>query len=233
LWIEDLISEDPTVISEAKMAVRKIGTNSIPYLLDILSYKESLLHRHAGDFLKNVPFTSSFLARGYMRSGQAALALNELGPEAKSCSSELTNLFYNGHSEMAGIALAGIGHNEVHFLLMAITNRSDDIRSAAIGGVPELLKILEVDADSSMRSGAAYSLGLLHQKGDLVIPKLIESLASVDDEVRLAAIIALGQYRAEAEPAISALNAITLNHKDADIRDLAKKTIEMIKGNRK
>lgn len=241
-WLEDFSGEGPNTNSPAGIAVRSMGTNAIPFLLDILSYEESPTRKSFRKLAEKSPIPLTFLGKNYMREVEAGYAMNVLGNQTESAFPELTNLFFKGrHSTVAAISLAGMGQKGVHFLLGAITNQNLDVMRfhyAAVNGlglshsdakiiVPALIQILNTNDNSLMRYAAALSLGMLHAKPELSIPALIKSFDDPDQMHRFSVVFALGEFGSEAKPAIPLLLQARKDT-DADVRDFAGKILQKI-----
>lgn len=237
-WLEEFRIYGPETNSPPAVAINQMGTNTIPYLLDILSYQESSLKKKIRKTTENHIGRVSFLQMNYMRFIEASYALNALGTNGQPAFDTLTNLFFTPrHSVCAAIALAGIGSNGVQILLDAVTNQNLAIRHSAVGGlgharsnieivVPELIRVL-TNQESLMRSQAATALGSLHSQPELSVPALAERLGDSDSLVRGGAIIALLQFGPQAKAAIPRLKD-AFNDPDATNADLAKQAVDEI-----
>jgi HEAT repeat protein len=73
------------------------------------------------------------------------------------------------------------------------------------------------DENSYVRSFSAWSLGLLGEKGELVIPALMKVLNDTNDQVRGCASLALGAFKEQAKPAIQTL-LTTIHDPSPDVR---------------
>ncbi len=240
-WLDDFQFYGPDTNSPPALAINQMGTNTIPYLLDILSYQESPLRKNIRRTTEKYIGRVLFLEMNSMRIVEAAYAINVLGTNAQPAFAALTNLFFvPRHSVCAAIALAGIGSNGVQVLLGAVTNQNLSIlsiRHSAVGGlgharnnietvVPVLIGIL-TNQESLMRSEAAMSLGLLHSQPELAVPALIERINDSDSSVRGGAIIALKEFGHHAKAAIPRLKE-AFNDSDALNVELAKQAVDEI-----
>ena len=237
-WLEDF-SSSTNLIPRAEVAVRSMGTNSVPFLLDILSYKESPARKKVREITEKLPDWLHFFERSSRPGLEAAHAINALGSQAESAFPTLTNLFYNGKPTSAGIALAGIGQKGVLFLVNALTNQNVSARfhntsALALGSarsdydivVPALIQVLQT-ASSSARSMAAMSLGTLHRKPEIAVPALIESLNDPNDTLRAYAIFALGEFGPHAVASVPMLLQAT-NDKGSTVRMRSREALQKI-----
>ena len=237
-WLEEFQMYGPEPNSPPAHAINQMGTNTIPCLLNILSYQESPLRKNIRRTTEKYIGRVSFLEMNSMRIVEAAYAINVLGTNAQPAFAALTNLFFvPKHSVCAAIALAGMGSNGVQVLLGAITNQNFSIRHSAVGGlgharsnietvVPELIKVL-TNQESLMRGQATTALGLLQSQPELAVPALIERISDSDSQVRGGAIIALGEFGHRAKDAIPRLKE-AFNDSDAVNADLAKQVVDEI-----
>ena len=238
-WLDDFSYDDTNLTSQAEIAVRRMGTNAIPFLLDILTYQESPGRKKLRQITEKLPMWLHFFARNSMQGVQAGKAMNALGPLAAPVFPVLTNLFYNGKTVTAGIALAGIGQNGVLFLVNALTNQDLNARfygtsALALGNarsdfdivIPVLVQAL-LSTNSSARSMAAMSLGSLRQMPEITVPALMENFDDPNGTLRAYVIISLGQFGTDAKRAVPLLLEARKDP-DEDIRELAEQALQKI-----
>jgi hypothetical protein len=224
------ISISPDV-DESQVAIRKIGTNALPYLLKWLPYQETAAHkkwvstvyflarRHADSNLVGWLNTS----RRDLRSIYAATAFRALGSEAAPAIPALTemvtttNYAANATSIRAIYALASIGDPAVPALVDCLSKPTPTflcrIRIVELLGyepfqgehpserVPALLKCLQ-DEDDRVILAAASSLGKLACEPDTVVPALQATIENRDTYAHSAAIGALGRFGPSARSAL-------------------------------
>ncbi|HXT41830.1 MAG TPA: HEAT repeat domain-containing protein [Candidatus Angelobacter sp.] len=220
-WMEDFDGDQETE-DRAMVAVKAIGTNAVPFLLDVIRAKEPVwepklvwlewklmgLSGHREPWPGNTPT--------FKHQMRAIMAFQALGSSAEVAIPELTVLLQAedtaGH---AALALASIGSNAVPSLATALTNSNAKIRAftaIALGGVssesttivPLLIHSLKDDS-YSVRGMAARSLGELRQFPELVVPALLEALQETNIFVRSSSAWALGRLGAPAKAAVPAL----------------------------
>jgi HEAT repeat protein len=182
---------------EIDAAVRKVGTNAIPYLLPMLRAKDHPALLKWWAFANRHPALARFVekhpsldyTRAETRHLRAVRAFEALGDDAKDAVPELIEMYREGIAEPTPFgpssALSAIG-------------------PAAESAVPVLLKNL-ASGDSGMREGAAGTLGGIHSRAELVVPALQKALNDAASAVGFAAAKSLGLYGERARPAVPAL----------------------------
>ena len=207
---------------EAAAAIRAIGTNALPFLLeDIHSHPsekarwirfnrklDSLTRKHFGWSFSMGDITSEDRVRW-----GAAQGLSVLGPLAKPAMPELTRLLFTNyfHSSMkeAAYALAGVGPDALEVLTNAIhTNEWSGMcaiwaldQHPAVGTnvIPFLISATRSSSEGTA-CGAIEVLGLFHVDAEHVMPALSNALASPDAAVRDDAARALAQFGVQRTP---------------------------------
>jgi hypothetical protein len=221
---------------EAAEAVRAIGTNALPLLM------EDIHARPSGNSLRFKLRTGldQVLKRGsrpwwFLRDligeetqedrvrWRAAQGLAALGPMASPAVPELKRLLFTNywHSSIkeAAYALATIGSEGIAILTNAVQPQEEWSGMCAIwalGQHPEagtnVIPFL-IGATSSTSEGTACGaiqvLGLFHTDAEHVIPALTNALGSANPSVRRDAARALGQFRSPAASAAPLLRVLT------------------------
>ena len=230
-WLSDLSNDrdrDQNKQNLALEAVRKIGTNGLPMLLQKLQFKA------AGDLRATLASRS-----------QARMAFEALGPQAKPAVPQLIALlkdevFVSGADTalVAAAALKAIGADSIPALKSAMASRlpADRYGAALALGffnsnprdvVPLLITALK-DSDRRVRARAATSLGEIPGEENLVIPALTAALSDSAAPVRLEAVGALRQSGTAAKSAIPALVTLTVKDPDDTIRFNAGQTLPVV-----
>jgi HEAT repeat protein len=202
-WLEDLDTRNPKETTEsAKNALRQMGTNVVPPLLDILN-AEAYYSKRQGSGVAVQPQQSQ---------ERVISAFQALGPLAIPA---LTNFLAGESAPAAAHALSQIIPEGLPFLVQALTNSDSALRQKIALGVesvgtngrplvPVLIMNL-TNADYLVRAHAARALGKIALEPGLAVPVLIERLQDTNAEVRLMTAQALGEYGPQAESAILAL----------------------------
>jgi HEAT repeats len=207
---------------EAADAIREIGTNALPFLLeDIHSHPSEqalrfkllrLLHMDGFGigFGRKTYFASDVTSEDRIR-WRAAQGLSALGPLAKPAIPELTRLLFTNyfHSSIkeSAYALAGIGADGIAVLTNSLGREEWSGMCAiwALGQHPtvgtNVIPFL-INATTSSSEGTACGaiqvLGLFHTDGARVIPALKNALTNSRPDVRRDATNALAKFGPEA-----------------------------------
>lgn len=231
----------PEVKEEAAKAIRHIGTNAIPYLLEWMKYEQPFWITHLIAFkdkhLANVKMPAwvneeIMLQRitAQNRPNSALAALQVLGPEAKAAIPKVARLINDPREKIHRRALSCLtvlGPEGYQPLLAAMTNRNPDVRyyaavyASRIGtnarpAVPLLIQWLK-EPDYKINICALWSLANLKLDSPLVVPSLVRSLDHTNVRVQLEAVNALEEYGTNALAAVPALLSL-LNHPNGDFR---------------
>jgi hypothetical protein len=193
-WLVQLEDSDSHVERvEAALAVRHIGTNGIPTLLQMLREEES-------------PFTTKFLAwrRGWYNPfvlhlfggpadifKRAEAGFDELGPSAACAVPELSRMLDEDPS------LDGTSY---------VPSILGNIGPGAKAAVPSLLRAV-VRTNTFGHYYEFKALGQIHADPDAVVPVLMGVISNAPKD-RIDAVAALGQFRGDAKPAVPALVAL-------------------------
>jgi hypothetical protein len=219
-------------------AVRHIGTNALPMLLEMIRSKDSKWESIVIEVNRRQSLVHLPLELGLARRMRAASAFHALGAEARPAVPALVEvLFNNPDNTEASLALVAIGPEAIPPLMQALTNGDPKIRTVAVitlggmsfdadGVVPVLIKSLK-DEDRSVRFSAALSLGEFPQKSAAIVPALTASLEDKDAKVRTSAIYALSCFGREAQMASSAIQK-ALNDPNNSVRRAAAKALKKI-----
>jgi HEAT repeat protein len=159
---------DPRMRARAEKAIRKIGTNAIPWLLVELSAKEPT----RGDELPTNFYSGKTIGRRWL----ATTAFEVLGLSARDATPTLVPLLDDKQtSYTAATALGGIGVESIPVLTKALTNTR-----------------------ACTRESAARVLGMFGPKAQSAVPALARCTKDEDESVRGFAAFALKQVDPEA-----------------------------------
>ena len=224
-WVADL---HPSVgearQQEAELALRAIGTNAVPYLLELLQHREPRLLRELREFSQR---TKSFLrmrvdyelpwVAAVERDLQLSAAFAALGPSARQALPALTNLLLRPETTfVSASALARIGPDAFGPLTGALESPHAEVRAAAAGAlgslpgdlaaiIPPLQKALG-DSDKFVRINAVIALGQVAEtEPELVLDDLIRGLRDSSPSVKIFAADFLARLGRAARPAIPEL----------------------------
>jgi hypothetical protein len=229
---------------KAAEAIRKMGTNAVPYLLQTLTNRDSdlklkVLAMLAKQHLIKIPTPeTNRLHRA------AALAFDALGPAAKGAVPDLVKILKQPPSgkiddscKVATIALAGIAP-EGHDALVELVNSNGWSGTCAIWGLashhvrvpPKVIESLMRNLTNNLGGDgaiSAWALGELQQDPEHVIPALTRAFNSKDFGTRWGAAKGLELWGTNAASAIPVLSA-GLHDPDSTVRDYAKNALKKI-----
>jgi HEAT repeats len=170
---------------EAVVAVQKIGTNAIPFLLRLLQARDSKFKSLFGAL--DIPGIR--LTRAMDLNYRGLLGFQALGPQAAGAVPELIGQLHKGLNE-----------GQVYDLEYALGY----IGPAAKAAVP-LLAQNAVSTNGTVRGGAIVALGTIHADPEVAVPVLTEELRDTNWPSTLNAAYALGRFGSDAKPAVPTL----------------------------
>jgi len=234
-WVGLLPADaSPNGKSEAEGAVRHIGTNALPFLLDCIQVEPSRLRikfeAPVNKFLKTVNPAWKLSQKKYLRANNAMRALQVLGPEAKSVISELSRLLNDTNAPLtmgrAARALPHLGKDALPVMIVALRSQHQVVRRLAASNlewlgtnarpaVPELIGFLN-GPDEYIAYGASYALAGCGVEPKLVLPALTNCLHDTRLSIRDMAVLALGYLSLRKAPAAVPMLLECLN--DHDVR---------------
>jgi HEAT repeat protein len=231
---------DTAATQEATEAVRQIGTNALPCLLQWIQYEIPPWKKCANRLVSKLPLSliHIFRDRSLIRAEAAKQGFIILGAEASPAIPELTKMVNNPKlnwtwsGERAIAALAAIGKEGLPSLVSALANPqapnrylvADHIRNMDQSGidvssaVPVLLQCLK-DGDESVTREAGFVLNDLAAHPWIAVA-LTNNIQNPSATVRLAAVEFLGGIGEQGSFAVPAL-VTALNDSRFDIRSAA------------
>ncbi len=215
--------------SEAVSAIRAIGTNALPFLVEWIRYEPSVLRQKAEPHVRSLPswllhppLIWRLLYRDAYRAHGAKDAFIALGPAAAPAVPQLHAIFLaTTNSSVRGnvvFSLLGMGPEATP----ALTNIAATTDYGA-------LIVLQVDRRYSANveaftpilinylRGTNFNMALIGLAGlarfqpdpEHSVPALIAALERPEEQIRVTACMALANYGAEARAALPALNRLT------------------------
>ncbi len=220
---------------EAAKAIRAIGTNALPLLMEDVHARpaEDSFHFRLQNSFGLLPRKSQawWIWRDMIGEvteedrvrWRAAQGLAALGPLASPAVPELKRLLFTNywHSSIkeAAYALAAVGPEGIAILTNAVGPQAEWSGMCAIwalgqrsetgtNAVPFLIGATSSSSEGTA-CGAIQVLGLFHTDAEHVVPALTNALGSADHNVRSDAARALGQFGGQAASAAPLLQALT------------------------
>jgi hypothetical protein len=176
--------------SEADDAIRHMGTNAIPTLIQMLREKESPL-KHT---LVSLAKKQHFFRLTYMSPADKTLAamraFDAIGPQATEVAPQLVEIY--------DLDPSGFSRQVVPEILSHVAPSAPET-------VPLLLRALAETNDAMVRANAAGALAKIRPKPEMVVPALTKALSDPDPWVQASAAQALGGFGAEAKSAVPVL----------------------------
>ena len=216
---------------EAGEAVRQIGTNALPSLLQWIQYEQPGWRARIVDWLDQRPWVArdNLLHKlvegpGGTRPSWAIWGFEALGGKALPAVADLARIMHDSKSGVARMnaqsVLVRMPGDTVLILAEGLTDKSAETRASVAAylsdrraqfpnesfvypapAVPVLVRALN-DEDPRVVVAAAISLGRLAVRVDLSVPALTNKLSSQTEEVRIAAACALGGFQGQAQAAV-------------------------------
>ncbi|MDB6026351.1 MAG: repeat-containing protein [Verrucomicrobiales bacterium] len=228
-WLRDLNYRTPWKHAAAQNAIRKIGAQALPFLVEALEERVSLKEKLAG--MAWDAKSDRFLP-GNVRRQAVCRAFAALGSEAKPAIPALINLLSRGSDTAAWSAgcLTAIGPDAIVPLCSALTNPNWVVRISAcqaLGGMTNtaraatssLVSVLK-DPSLPVQHAAIVALGSIRETNIFVIDALIQELHNPVSWVRSATAKALGDLTVSTKDVLEALNAAT-HDTDETVRSAA------------
>ncbi len=206
--------------STASQAIRRIGTNAIPFALRYCQMTERPLESKIKDWLDEQQVIKVRVKRESDYRELGLSIFKALGSDAKQAIPALIDLFANDDDNISGYAansVLQIGPDAIPPLIATLSSTNEITRRVAIltlGGfttnasaiVPTLLRCLQ-DQSQFTRRDAARSLGFMGGPTNAIVSALVERLKDEEFVVREAAAMSLGWIVAEPERVVPALLA--------------------------
>jgi HEAT repeat protein len=195
-------AHDEAAKKEAEIAIQQIGTNAVPYLLDMIRVRDSGVKKRLRAVLPEpwhhkLQLSDEFSHQIIRRHG--AYGLGALGSNATSALPALIEVATHHRDEdgryAAVCAMGSMG-------------------AAAEPAIPFLIQCLTNDV-SSIRFGAAAGLGQIQRQPEIIVPVLIRylefAMASTYKFEQLVAIRSLGEFGTNAKPARLLISSLLTN----------------------
>lgn len=250
-WLETYTDQlAPGDSDQAYAAVRHIGTNAVPCLLNWLEYRPLRWPYRVKRLLRGMPNPlhnhelMDMSEKGMERSSLAVVGFSILKTDAREAVPELARLMHNTNNVpgcwQATYALAYLGKDALPPLLKELQHpvmpHTYHVVSAigymgylgtnAEPALPPVISLL-TNGDVIIAQGAALSLGNLGIRPDVCVPALQTCLGNSNNTLRMLSARSLGNFGAQARPAMSALSNL-LTDSDSSVRDAASNALVKI-----
>lgn len=220
-WLKQLAHpQDWAQRERAEEALWQMGTNAMPYLLELLGKTNSPFKVNSVRWLQKKTHVNLENLLVYDGQFAAVQAIEVLGPRVRPWLPELEAMATNGHKGAAEIALWAIGKTRCEeaalIVAQAITNAppanpglpvysAGDLRRLGAPTIPALLWALD-STNINARRQSARSLGNIALESGSVVPALTRKLT--DPDLALAAfaaegLAAFGTEAAASEPVLT------------------------------
>jgi hypothetical protein len=208
VWLEGYdVPKNQAAWQRTDEAVRQIGTNALPELLQMLRLTDSAPWKQK---LLALAYKQHFIKihhiKAWGQNWRAATALGAMGSEACGAVPELIQLYENP-----------ISGPSQRYTLMALGKIGPPAKMA----IPSLLRTVSTSTDEDVRANTVFALGGIHEEPEQVIPVLIKCLADPSIAVQGEAAEGLGNFRENAKPAVPAL-VLLLQNPNQDVVNHAK-----------
>ena len=178
---------------EADDAVRHIGTNATPTLLQMLRTGDSDLKLRLVALAQKQQIVNFHFVPAATRNKEASKAFLALGDRAKEAVPDLMKA-YDGNNSIESKC--------------AIEESLGWIGPSARAALPLLVQAA-TNSNNDVRANAVWALGFIQAEPGICVPLLIHALDDSDVGARLGATHALGMFGSDARTAIPALMALT------------------------
>ena len=227
-WLDDLDNSPTSVAySNAVLAIRHLGTNAVPFLVDDLNASDSGLRVDVQMFMARHGLGPP-VGGADGRKGDALLGIKVLGPVARSAIPALAwQLTHQPASSSDGTyifaeALSDIGPAAISVLEAASTNGNRLAREDAVQVLMDMgdtnvisaLLAMRKSADPGERMTAVSGLPKFPLHAAVIVPALMDSLDDPDSLVSRTAAKSLAKMGAAARPALPKLKKLLFSGDD-------------------
>lgn len=251
VWVRLYARGDLPQRREAAVAIREIGTNALPFLVEEICVQYSGWRLGLARFMEHAPAwlqnyrTLNDLAFSVSRRGRdaanafgalgpaAAAAVPRLGPLARNSTRfevrirALKALRYGGPTAMPVITNILANDDQLGWTLRVELDAALEMQGTnAISAIPILLAQIR-GSNPVIRELGFNTLGILHLDAPHVVPALIDNLKDPSPQIRLAAIKSLRQFGSRATNAVPMLDKLR-NDPDMGVRSDANLAISAI-----
>jgi|GEM_PF-2318126 len=208
-WLTQIEQTDPgrgeSLSDATRMAISRIGSNAVPYLVEMLKSKDSAFAERVRKFYDDQDWGEPPFRPAWRRQYAAAVAFEVLGPAGVGAIPKLQVLLDD--EERVGpvaSALVRIGSEAIPALTNGLASTNREVRrtiafllgrleSKASPAIPALKAALG-DADAEVAGNAARSLGRIRDRPAEMLPVFRECLMDSKATVRKQALQGIGNF---------------------------------------
>ena len=233
----------------AAEAVRAIGTNALPFLLEWIRYEQNPWQRRLGKaidagFAPAALDRLTFSEQRMKRSATAGKGFRILGPDARLVLPDLLRMANDTNSPLtadrACVAMSYLGSDVIPYVVEALTNANHPLHQQApsiafemgyLGTNAASLVPLLVQGTQDSSDYFAFrsirALGSLQLSPEIAVPALTNGLRHSSPRIRMWAAVELKAFKSAARPAVNALIAAR-SDPDYSVREAAKEALTEI-----
>jgi HEAT repeat protein len=238
---------------EAKQAIREIGTNAVPFLLQYMRYAPRPWKRSITDAfakLKDMRFVGRFIPYSMTtdaasaRAETAAYAFGVLGPVAAYAYPDIARLACTATepkvAELATMVLIMRKADATNAIGFVLSNAPPPIRTQMIGRIATqwdqqllqavrqaLIECVRAEDEQAAQVAVSTLLTLKHSQPEATLQLFVECLTNSKPKVRAEAIICIATFQAAAKPAVPSVIPY-LTDPDPTVRKEATNLLRMI-----
>jgi HEAT repeat protein len=181
------VEERAATLGRGRAAIGHMGTNALPFLLQMARAKDSPFKRFITAVARNQSLIRVHWRTDKEMHEMAVAGFYALGRIGKNAVPALIDLLRSTNNDVSRTARGCLGN----------------IGPAAQAAVPVLVQFIN-DTNRIVRVGTMMALGRIHMDGALVVPILITNLTK-SNAVLPTTIVTLGQFGEQAKPAVPTL----------------------------
>ncbi len=206
-------------IQKANQAMHAMGPDSVPFLIDALTFHDSSWTQFQLKLKTNAPPAVAALlpsvpsSRPELVRAWSATALGEIGPPATNAVPALINALNDNFMGLRNNAVIALGK---------IAPGTSQARAAVDALIRET-----ADTNSNVRAAASFNLGQFAPDAPGAVSALQSALHDRDAMVKISAMNALSRFSALAEPAVPDLTNL-LTDPNETVRQTASNTLKII-----
>lgn len=236
-WLGDFTAADAAVRDRAEQAIRRIGPQAVPSLLDFIQDQRPVWRQRFSGILTRLPSKalrervladtqSDLLER---RGTSATRAFKFLANEATAAKPQLVRLLNSATDRQvfarAAIALAYLGREGSPPLAVMLTNCPQLPLIHEPGVDPNGARIIHTNSQLTRRVICLDAISHMETNGEFAMPLVIAHLKDTNGHVVVRACWALNALRLQPQLAVPALTEVIQRSTDPEVRGAAAFTL--------